>query len=378
MLISINEGCRHTAAVADDLENRVGILEDTSQKDGQDIAVLTERVNALSVRNDVLVGRLIRAEAKIERQDRDMTDIKNRSMRDNVIIRTKGDKYKTSIHEVTSQKFKTFLNDELHVPNTDQINIARAHRMGNRGEYNKMMIAKITQDEDMSKIFNNAKALKGTDYSISRQCPPEVEERRQFAWQAFKDARHNHQKARFDYMGRLIVNDEVQTKYEPVPLPPVSDALYVKDTRPKTPLIGNSDEHFEMQHEFRAWAASATDLQGVRDVHDFLMRTDVLSDATYVPYAYRYRDLSGNIVENFQSDGNYFAGLQILKTMRTQKAENIVIFINHKASPEMISNKKKVESLTKVTCGALLCLATFKKWSPWLGVIISDWDTLGT
>ena len=226
---------------------------------------------------------------------------------------------------------------------------------------NKMMIAKVPKSEDLNKIFNNAQALKGTDYSISRQCPPEVEERRQFAWSAYKDARKKNQSARFDPMGRLIINDVVQTKFEPVILPSTSDALVVRGAKPRMPMIGHSEEYVESHHEFRAWASVVTDLQEIRDSTDFLMQSGSFSDASHVPYAYRYRNTAGKIVENFLSDGDHFAGLQILKILQSKDIENVAVFINHRISPDYLTSKKKIEILSKVIISALSSLDSFKE-----------------
>ena len=61
-------------------------------------------------------------------------------MRDN-IIKTHGNKYKENRDEDTASVFKNFVSQELHVLDSHDISITRAHRMGKpSGDRNAMMI----------------------------------------------------------------------------------------------------------------------------------------------------------------------------------------------------------------------------------------------
>ena len=67
----------------------------------------------------------------------------------------------------------------MRVPDANQIDITRAHRMGKASaDQNRMIMAKVTYNEDQKRIFDNVKVLKNTDYIISKQIPCEMEERR--------------------------------------------------------------------------------------------------------------------------------------------------------------------------------------------------------
>ena len=57
------------------------------------------------------------------------------------------------------------------------------------GNHNRMLIALIPKRGDHTKIFDNAKILKGTNYSINKQVPSVIDERRQFAWADLKKAK---------------------------------------------------------------------------------------------------------------------------------------------------------------------------------------------
>lgn len=360
MLLLIGKSGVSNSSSVSDLESRVAILEDVTENDGRDISSLNETVQALTISNKILTGRLIHTETKLDHVLQEMTDIKNRSMRDNIIIRSKGAKYKPTRDENTSQKVKMFLNDEMKVPDSNNIIMPRAHRMGQSfGDYNRMMIAKVPHEEDMRKIFNNASALKNTDFSISRQCTPETEERKQFAWPKYKEARGREDRARFDHMGRLFINDVPQKQFEPTQLPPASDGLVSKGL--KTPMIAGSDTAYINDHEFRAWAARASSLQDVRETFDYLLLTGCITEADHVPHAFRFKDITGELCENFNSDREGFSGLQILKKTRAKNAEDVCVFVGRVKSAQPLTTKLKNTMLDQVVAGALLALEGITK-----------------
>ena len=99
------------------------------------------------------------------------------------------------------------MKEELKVDVTD-MKITRAHRMGRATENNNaMMIAKLPYASDQKKIFGNIKALDGTDNTISKQYPTEVEERRHFAWATYKKEKAKGKDVRFDPTGHLYVDN---------------------------------------------------------------------------------------------------------------------------------------------------------------------------
>ena len=78
----------------DDLNNKVLALEDQSDEMGGDIYHFKRQMASLTLSKKVLTGRLLRAETVIERQRKDISDLRMRSMRDNIIIKSKGEAYK--------------------------------------------------------------------------------------------------------------------------------------------------------------------------------------------------------------------------------------------------------------------------------------------
>ena len=335
------------------IENHLTIIDDLLDNDGTQLAIIKDKIERLELSNKTLTGRLIRAESVIQRQQSELTDLKMRSMRDNIIIKTSGSKYKEIRDEDTSNTVRNFLKDELHIPGTDRIAINSSHRMGQAGAgYNKMLIARLPRRCDHAKIFDNAKALKGTEYSITKQVPVEVDERRQFAWSAFKQAKSDKRPARFDG-GTLVVGGEPVFKFNPITLPASSKTLLGA----RSPVLprGTSEVCHEGEHRFQAWALPARCADDVREGLDQLLQISELSGATYVPYAFRFDNEQGH-TENFYSDGDMKSGLMMVKILRDLSAKNVAVFVAHQSQEKSLPRRKKMDCLANVIGGAILAL----------------------
>ena len=286
----------------------------------------------------------------INRQQAKITDLRMRSMKDNFIVKTSGSKYREVRNENTSNIINKFL---VRIPNGDAVGINSSHRMGQAtGEYNKMLILRLPKRENHRTVFDNARALKGTKYSISKQIPVEVEDRRQFAWADFKQAKADKKAVRFDGT-TLGVGSEVVAKYQPVSLPTFGNIL-LGDGGSSLPY-GASDITIEGDHRFRAWAVPVRCQDDVRQCLDQPLHLAELSGTTFVPYAYRYSD-GAESYENFHSDGDTNYGLSLFKILRKQSASDIAAFVTHHALGRPLSRRKKRECLASVISGAIMAL----------------------
>ena len=337
MLRSIKSDIKDSKKVSDERFEKV---EGRVEKTETDITSLKKSMEEVKTCNQTLAGRLIRAEKTIQRQGTEITDMKMRSMRDNIVIRTKGAKYKEKGRESSSAIFRSFMSEELRVPDSGRMYITRAHRMGKaNGTANRALIAKLPNQEDHMKIFGNAKALQGTDFSISKQLPPELDERRQFAWQDFKKAKAERKKATFDG-GRLIIEGQIVDKYEPEPLPTHSSTITGDDV--EEIAWQRSSAITEGTNVFQAWAVATTSVQQVREALDALLRIPEFADADNIPYGYRMGEAELS-TENFSSDGDNSVGLAIIRTMRELNVNDRCIFVAHYHKNSYISIKRKQE-----------------------------------
>ena len=259
------------------------------------------------------------------------------------------------LDEDTDAVLRKFLSKEMHISNVDELTIPRAHRIGfaDRNK-NRSIIAKFVFDSDIRKIFNNVSILKGTQHSINTQLPPEINERRQFGWKDYKSARARKTPARFNG-GQLIIRDEPVVKYDPVALPAAGDITQGKVSAIADVICGDADSVSVNQYTLNARSMNISSLQDVRDAQDSILHHDTYIRADSIAYAFRYIDVDGSTVENFESDGESGAGLNILRCLVNKNAENVACFVAIQGSGK-IGLKAKSEAVNSVVNGSLLAL----------------------
>ena len=242
------------------VEGRVAVIEDQLDY-GAEIAKLKVTVEHLVESNKTLAGRLMRADATNCRQQTTITDLKMRSMRDDLIITTSGPAYKETREEQTESTVRKFLTDEMRIPNENNMCINSSHRMGQaNGNFNRMLIARLPRRKDQTTIFDNANLL----------------------W--------------------LTIERPEQ----------INSLLGVAS--PLKPR-GVSDVMTEQGHAFQAWDIPAHSLADVRDGMDQFLQLTELAGATHVPYGFRFPGAQG-MHEYFQSDGDLHSGLFIVSILR--------------------------------------------------------------
>ena len=326
MLSSIKADTAATKREVKGITTTLDLYKDTIDHQALLIQDLKEENQNLALGQKVLLGRLVRSEARADQQQAEINEMKSRMMRDNLIIKTKDKKYASTKGENTASKVKTFLKEELRV-DVDDLKITRAHRMGKATEHqNAMMIAKFPYAADQKKIFSNIAALKDTDNIISKQYPAEVEERRHFAWATYKKEKSSGKDVRFDHTGQLFVDNVLQDRFNRLPLPPTSAAA-VGAGAPEIPSL-KSDINYAGNHAFQAFIYQVDSREDVAIARDLLYSdVEVIERASHIPYAYRL----GAGQENFDSDKDYYTGTIILDQMKKLKLDGYVVFLLHNA-----------------------------------------------
>ena len=124
-----------------------------------------------------------------------------------------------------------------------------------------------------------------------------------------------------------MVDNEPVSDIDTVQLPPASSAL--EGTWSTPVAMGTSFIFDNENHIFKTWAVPAKDLQGVREGLNEALNSG-LAAASHVPYAFRFREADGKIVENFDSNADNGMGLRILKTLKANQALNVAVYVGHR------------------------------------------------
>ena len=292
-----------------------------------------------------MYGRMIRLEKELKIEKESKTDLVARSMSNNLIFNTTGKEYKEKAEEDTDHVIRLYLSKALKMAPAaiKGINITHSHRMGQASEkFNKQLIAKIPSHQQRMLILSNTKALKGTKDSVNIQTPNEYNERKQYSWPAFKKAKNAKKPA--SYKGHVLyVEKKPVLKYLPVPIPPCgSDILGIE----RESLNSGTSSVIELNgHSVQARVVRGNTTQDVRDALDEVLR-DGFSAANFISYAFRLtdREMQGGYLEDFESGGNAYAGLHILRHLRDKEYSDVIAFVAQTTIPDSPPMKAKTRN----------------------------------
>jgi hypothetical protein len=320
LMQSIKQDTESTRKQLETIEQRVNVLEE--KNDQTDSSILNIKCDVDSIKDTVslLSGRLIRSETVNLRLQRELSDLKAHSMNNNIIFNfdQKGDFGKEDPQQNSVDIVRTFLSDILKVPNSEYMSISVAHRLG-KANVNRPrpIIATFSTRSDIDAIFSKVGCLKGTRHFVSRQLPPDKNERKQFASTEFNEKRKQKNVKTIMVGDKLYINGSLDRKFL---RPTIPNAL---TSIPDDSTLSESDPIEDNGSVFRGFSSSVSSLDDVSQTLDMLMRRHEVASASHVIFAYRILDgVSGDITENFESDGDHGVGLRLLKEMQQEDIVN--------------------------------------------------------
>ena len=283
---------------------------------------LRTNVEVLQKRLQITEGLTLRNQSKILQQTDQITDLKCRSMRDNVVINGIPEGTNET-WEQSKEKFKTFLKDDLKIQDTNDVMIDRVHRTGQKnGRKPRPLIAKLINTTSKDTIFKNVKNLKNKkEISVQEQLPPEVSECRKRLWAKYKEAKTNSANKVSWATDRLIINGvSYSSKDENIEINPAESSRKNIDLHHTAHVVVEDST-------FMGHAVRISSKEDVSDVLAELLKDKAVAGATHNVYAYRVQDANGQIFERSKDDGEHGAGYQILKMLREREETNVMIVV---------------------------------------------------
>ena len=154
--------------------------------------------------------------------------------------------------------------------------------------------------------------LRGTRHGVSRQTPPSMTERNQFAMNTYKDKRIDFNNKAHLNNGKLFVKGKVQTEFLEPGLPdpePAEEDYEVEVTQSGTIKDSGS--------VFKGYAVSVNSL------------SDVTSGIQEVMMSKNGQSVS----ENFHSDDDHGMGLDLWRMLRDSDKRNVLCLVSREYAP---------------------------------------------
>lgn len=305
----VGKHSKQLGSIQNDLTNITGALNSVQS----DVSDLQKENSELRYLVTALLGRENRLEERMSRMENAITDIRARSMQQNILIHNS----KISV-ENPKEDLWLFLLQDLAMTKEDieevEPWVGRVHPVSKTA--GSPIIVQFLKQDAMQKVLDHRRKLSG-NVRISVQAPPEVREERKKYEKDIEAAIDQKKKFHFVQDTLYVAN----TKVKPLsrPAPKVRD-LGAYGAQPKPYKASNKFN--EKGNVFGAFAATIDSVEDVGPLVDFISATDAVG-ANHVVYAYYV----SNTVHGYFDDAEHGAGRTLLKTIKERNEIGCVVIM---------------------------------------------------
>ena len=281
---------------------------------------------------DLLRATMIKMDRKITNQEKELNDLRSRSMKDNILIHN----FDYTPDENLSNSIPKLIQDVLGV----QVSFVRIHRNSVRGTYNSRPVtitAKLTDRNKKDEILKAQKTKKlqkvRLPFFITAQEPPAIIEERKRLYSISDSLRENKIKTKVERGKIILPNGDIFC--DPVPKLETSDVLQLNPDEIQdldTPVTATEPTKMKGTEIF-ATGAMVTSITEVENLYKKVCIDPYSAAMDHRILAYRFEDSSGKMNESFWDDGEHGAGRRILNYMKSNKVKNLCVVITRWCGP---------------------------------------------
>lgn len=275
---------------------------------------------------DLLRAMTIKIDRKMVHLEHEITDLRSRSMRGNILNHNFAYNPGENLSESNSQLIHEVLGVE--------VSFVRIYRNSVKGTMNSRPVsitAKLVDRSKKDEILHAQKAKKlqrvKLPLFITSQDPPVVLEERKRLYAISDSLREQKIKSKVE-RGRLILpNGEYYQ--DPVPKIETADALQITpDAIDALQLSTHSTQPTKLKgSEIFATCVKASSVEEVQDLYRKVCVDPYSAMADHCILIYRFVDSAGKIHESFLDDGEHGAGRRVLQYMKTNQINNVGVVI---------------------------------------------------
>lgn len=310
----------------DDINTKVNTLID--EREGQ------IGTDLLLLKISTLEGKNMRLEREVERLSNKVEDLQWRDMQENIIFYN----IPESIGENCEDLIVSFLIDEMKIEvgniyskenPTGEVRIDVAHRMGKKmasSTKHRPIVVKFVTRKGKQYVMKHARNLRGQQYGVSEQLPPQMRERKSAQYEEMKQLRQSNSelghKIHFVKDKLMHNNQVVQNKFEQNKLP--SMKVVPQDYN----ALFHSEPIEEQGSIFQGHAMMVHSIDDAVRARDALFQDVSVAKAEHIMYAYHIETEEG-VVESGNSDDQEYKGSDILvRYIQDKKLDNIFVAVS--------------------------------------------------
>lgn len=306
------------------------------------LAIQSNQSSDLKSEVDLLKAVVIKQSQQIAHLYAENDDLRNRSMKNNVLFHNLYELQGSNGSENAEQTVMRFLQN-TKMPDVEGLVFERVHRLGQYKAGAKVprpIIARLLSSKDTERILFHARSLpKGVDGKLYPRITPQystrLREKRRTLTEVATEVKNKSTEKVTTRLNkdRLFINNNLH--HEPVVTPTPAEILNTTTEEKRDiqhgPMLIHGDTHTLGGHTFTATVAEVTSIQDVRTAYKKLLLTPSLLGAAHNICAYSlYNHETTQSVTGYQDDDEHGAGRFIGSLLKRHNAKNIVMFVTRR------------------------------------------------
>ena len=321
-------------------------LKDKQCESETRLSNLEDNFNLLKTENEqlkrqmsIIMGRVIQSENKSSLHHESILDLQCRSMRDNSVFTEIPNDHKNETNAEVIEKVYNFIENKAGISDAkSKVKIIRAHRMGVKTQDKpRPVVVKFFTSNDKQVVMNEKKS--NNKLSVYDQYPDEIRERRRNLGPIMQKAREDGQRAVLT-QGKLFV-DGIR-RYGNYPVLPEIGECFTGTYDITQCNIRSGTSITAKGNTFQGHCANIASPKEARDLIDILHSDSYIATAKHTSYAYRLRNDSGKILQNYCDDDEYGAGSKLLEllTIPGKEINNAMVVVTRWPSDQKLGNRR--------------------------------------
>lgn len=314
----------------DGIQERLELVQEQANDTVYSVTEINNSQEIMSREISRLKDYVIKLEFRVNVQEKQILELKSRSMENNVIISGLDEKPNENLASAVRDAFMQEL--DLGVEEVDSFHILNLFRLGEKDpthkrKYPRPICIQFGYKTHKDKVMSRVRVLKEkkSHIRLAVQQPEEIREKRKRLYDIQKkySAKNVETKIKGD---KLIFTKSGNVYRDKTGTRPTAEEVISGD---QVKITVNKGKHIEdNQNRFESHATAVNSYKQVKESLIEILRLPTISSASHNVYAYRFAGSDGMVHEGSEDDGEHGAGRTLLSAMNDNGIQNALIVVS--------------------------------------------------
>ncbi|XP_078318203.1 uncharacterized protein LOC111113877 [Crassostrea virginica] len=314
----------------DGLDERIKYIGQQYENNSSEVEILRQENSYLRKEPQVRKSVVINLDRRVSQQESEITDLKGRSMRDNILIHG----LEEEENEDLSKRVPMLIKEHLQL---DDVGFIRIHRNGPRFQGStrpRSITGKLKNPSDKNRVLNAIRQKRETSrqsdmpFFITPQTPLQVNETKKKLQEM--NTKYREENVKTKIIGNKLVFPNGNVYRDRVQPPRAEDILTM------------DEEEIERLEE--------TVVVKGEEITQEVLRDPEYACANHNILAYRFKDVEGRVHDGYCDNGEYGAGRRMLKALADQGILNAAVIVSRRLGKHL--GPRRFEIMNKLALSA--------------------------